>query len=730
VNQVDAFTWGTGGSAVTVGGPAPTYPTEILSQFYLNTTQDDAEFVARFAVRVASPSTPVADYNALNAACQALELALRTRYQRLEIDWGVGANPVEVFDPNVSAGSFPSSGFDQEPLLRKLREDEFPNSGEARGYEFRVKLAQYPTYTDTYGFAAGRRQADLVLRYDANGRLGAVLSGEWTQVPGALGRNQFISQVEAYAQYRLSLLANAGPLGGLVSVAGSSVTGTGTSFTKLLPGTIVWFGTQPGVAYTVASVASDTALTLSGGYSGPTATNTAMLVGQWTLVRRDEGDPNSLSTLRFTREYRQHVFGRELSTVEVAFGPSRQRFVTIRGSYLRTIPGGGGTYGNQYGTANGSLANFGDATNGGRAYAETSMTGQLATLTAAQGDPLTYGSDCELVGEPLVETNETDDRTVYTLVYRELLQKQSNQANVLDDPNIVQDSMAFAAVFHEANDSTSAPLAAAIPGPGGASSAPGSSASSGNMTTERIQGGPSSTSGAGVTITKPVDLFVHYEAFFTTDVTDLYSYWTGQVEPLLIQLFETLFGYNGVEFVERAFRPDPTSNKVSADVHLRAYGGNVILFTFTLGLFNDTGVRVDPAFNGTPHAYLVQQALPKATMSRRVEAVSRSGPNVDAFSLEAFRSPSTLGPGWVKLMDATPSTVTRTLGIPGLNVPQTTLTYAVLEENFVWVAVNVGQGGGSTTTGGGGSNPTPTGIPMTFSPPPTTTTPATATGSG
>lgn len=639
----------------TIGGASPTRNTSILDHYIFLTNQDDCEFVARFVVRITPSGNATTDSNALATACQAVEAALRKRYQKLTVDWG--ASNQETFDPDVNALTFPSTGFDQEPHLEKVR--DFPNTNTARAYEFRVRLGQPPNYTDAFGAAAGRRQVDVTEHYDTDNRLYVVMTGEWTQVPTKLARDQFLAQldgVSGYAAYRLSKI-NA---------------------------------------------------------SDPAATGST-----WALVQRDETDPNALSVLRFTRRYEKHLFGRRGSTKEIFYGESGQRLITIRGTYLRTITGTGGSFGNVYGTAAGSLANFLDATNGGQAFAVTT----LAALTPGEGGALTVGQDCELLREPFVTTNEQDDRTEYTLVYRELIQKQSTAAgSFLDDPNIVGDTMVFGASFNESNDSPEPKPAATFGAPANAAAGSLGSPQPGNPYTGTVSkvaspaqatnpGATSSNgSGAGSTpATKPVDLYVRYEAWFKKSVTDLYGYWRANVLPLLLSTLEDEFGYAGAELVEMKETSDQTASKVTADLHIRAYQGDVILFLFTLGLFNDLGVRVDPAFTGTPHEYLVQQALPKSTMSRRFEVVFRTG---SGFSLDKFRTKPALQ-GWVLLNDAKPASVTRVLGIPNQGVPQVSLTYDGLEENLVWVARNVAtpgsqQGSNKTVTFSGlGQNPVP-----------------------
>jgi len=633
--SLESFKFGNGGSPEVIGGSAPTHTTAVLDHYMFTTNEDDAEFVCRFVVQVTPSGNANTDYNALNAACQAVESALRKRYQRLEVDWGAGANAVLLLDPDTTNGALTTEtmGFSAEPTLDKIK--DWPNSGEARGYEFRVRIGRVPNYTDAYGAAAGRRQVDVNLHYDVDGRLVVTMTGSWTQVPSALARAQFLAQFPTgYAAYRLGLINS-----------------------------------------TDAGQSSDT----------------------WTITKSEASDPNDLSILRFTYEFSQHVNGRRISTIEIFYTESGQRIITIRGTYLRTITG------SVFGVAAASSANFLDAGTGGYAYAVGTT---LPGLVTAQGGPLTVGQNCELLREPYVTTNEEDDRTDYALIFRELIQQQSIAAGAfLDDPNIVNDSIELAVQFNEVNDSPGPPPAISTPAPG----------ASGATTL-----GPQNQSAAPVVPAKPVDMFVNYSAFFVKSLTDCYSYFQDNVLPLLVETLTEEFNLTGVEFVSFKESTVRTDHRVGGMLHIRAYGASVIVFSCTIGLFNDLGLRVDPAFSGNPHEYLVQQALPRTTMSRRIEAVSKAG----TFDINQYAT-KPAQQGWVLLTNALPATATKVLGIPALGVPQQPLTYSVLEENLIWVAKNVGQAGGGTTTGGGGGGGTPT--PTGGGPSPG---PAVATGVG
>lgn len=645
----EAFIYG----GITIGGSAPTYDTEILDHYMFVTNEDDCEFVVRFAVRVTPSGVPATDWTTLATRCLAIEAALRTRYQKLTVNWG--ASTQVLLDPDVNAGgaTIENMGFSAEPKLDKV--SDFPNSGEARAYEFRVRIGRPPNYTDAFGAAAGRRQVDVNFHYDTQDRLVVTLSGTWTQVPTKLARAQFLAQIDGvsgYAAYRLSLVNTAN--------GGSST------------------------AYT------------------------------WTPTQKDESDPNDLSLLTFNRTYEQHVNGRRGSTKDIFYGQQRLRTITARGTYLRTISGTGGTFGNVFGTAATASANFLSATTGGYAFEVT----VLAALATEEGGALTVGQDCELLTQPNTVTNEQNDRTDYAFVFQELIQQQSTRAApYLDDPNIVDDKIMVGVSFSPLDDSPAPPPVSSIPGPGGSKAGaqqanPAAGGNGGGSTysppadpakttgVDKAGANPGTVSSSAIVPEKPVELLFHYEAYFNkTNVLDCYTYWNTNVLPLLLETLNNEFGLGmGSEMSILSEQTDRTKNKVSADGQVRAYNSNLINFIYVNGIKNELGVRADPAFTGTAHDYLVQQGLPRTTMTRRIEAIYKTG----TFSLDQFVTPPALS-GWVPLSNSQPSTKNVIRGIPSRGVPTQPLTYAVLEETLLWVRSNVAQGGGAAMSQGASS---------------------------
>lgn len=661
----ESFTYGSAAftTPIIIGGTTPTYASRILDSYIFVASQDEEEFVVRFAIEVTPSGTAATDWAALRTRCDAVEEALRMRYQRLVVNWG--ASTQVLFDPDVNAGTGPSSGFSAEPQLRKLTPEEFPNSGEARGYEWRVRVGKSPNYTDTFGASAGRRQVDVNFHYDTQDRLVVTLSGTWTQVPTKLARAQFLAQIDGisgYAAYRLSLVNTAN---------GGSAT-----------------------AYT------------------------------WTPTRRDESDPNDLSLLTFSRTYEQHVSGQRGSAKDIFYGQQRLRTITIRGAYLRTISGAGGTYGNVYGSAATSNANFLASTTGGY---DTAVA-ILAALVTAEGGALTVGQDCELLTTPNVVTNVQVDRTDYAFVFQELIQKQSTQNSpYLDDPNIVDDKIVVGVSFNPLDDSPTPPRVSTIPGPGGSQAQqPSNPVAQGNgggstysppaspekVTASGGNPGTVSPSSNAVVPEKPVDIFFHYEAYYNkTNVLDCYTYWRSNVLPLLLDTINEEFGLGqGSECSILSEQTDRTKNKVSADGHVRSYNSNVINFIYVQGIKNSLGIRADPAFTGTAHDYLVQQGLPRTIMTRRIEAIYKTG----TFSLDQFVTPTALS-GWVPLENAQPATKDVIKGIPQQGVPTQPLTYAILEETLLWVRSNVASAGGVSGGGGGSGGGSTVSRPSIFS---------------
>jgi hypothetical protein len=436
----------------------------------------------------------------------------------------------------------------------------------------------------------------------------------------------------------------------------------------------------------------------------------------FALTRREESDPQSLTTLTFTREYSEHLNGQRGMTHQVRVLPSRLREITFVGTYLRT------------GSA--SSVNY-DADI--FSSSATSIPTALAALSTQEGGPLVYEQDCELVSQTPTP-NIQDDRTDFVVVIRELNVSQSG-GTYLDDPDVVLDQITLWAGYTGTDDSPTpslqpsltaidvagptAGLLANVPQGGAAASAPSALAAFAAGLAPSPQGGagagPATNGGganptggasvAGGNVSSPVALVIEYQATInaaTVAALELNQKWENDLLPYLLELLAEELGMPPLELVSHRPVFDLQNSRIAAVVECRGYPGDLIGFKLSESVAIDWGVRLSPAFSGEPYAYVVQQGLPRQTKTRTIRAIYRTG--------GAFLGLGPLGsvtriPGWVLLTTTKPDKVVSVVGVgpggAGNPVGQVSLTSEVLVETLEYVAKQVNAavtpGVGSTT---------------------------------
>ncbi len=622
--RVEGFTYGTH----VIGGAAPTSNTQVVGERFgwdFDASEDDesAEFVCEFIV----VGTSRAD---LESKCVTVLSALRTKYEKLSVDWG--STNVVTYEPAVAT----ASGWDGHPRVRKSRR-KTRSVGFVRGFEFRLRVEIPSNYTDpnlpSNPAANGRRTSSVNLRWDAGARRVVTIEGKYHMTAAQLPR----------AKTATAALNNP---------------------------------TGPIDTYCVARLAKIDA------------------AAQWTLAARDERDNNQLTSLVFRREYYETIAGRFVATPRVNYLPSRQRLVTIRGTFFRTYSA---TYD---GTPTRSArTNYLDASTGGYAYAVT----QLAALTAAQGGALTVGTDCELIGED-AQPNDQDDRLDYTLVFREIIFQQSRVANSKDDPEIVLDSILYGIEHVPLDDSPVAPGGGSTSAPNPFKPSPGAgsggAASKPQGTTNPYTGsldksvvppenplggnGPGTVSGQ--LPTKPVILRIEYKATISRTVSDLKAKWTNDILPWLSGQFPAELGYAPTYLLRHEFQENAESNTIAAQVVALALPGDLIAYNLEEAVDDQLGLEADGAYTGIPHEYFVQQSLPMRKKVRRHTAFFKTGGSFDPSILLT----QTQIPGYMVVRRSAPRINTKTVGIPGFGVATVTLTGVSFVEELLYVARNVG----------------------------------------
>lgn len=421
---------------------------------------------------------------------------------------------------------------------------------------------------------------------------------------------------------------------------------------------------------------------------------------EWAVTSRDEpsNDPNTVAS--FSRVYSQHVGGRRSETTSVTFGPARLRIVVIQGVYIRT-PGSPLSS-----TAASATTNY-------LANQPAASTAALAALTPV----LTSGEDCEIISQSYTP-NEQDDRLDFSETWRELLFKQSPSASDLNDPSIISDEVTFFRAI-EALDDSPIPAPVAV-GQLGLSGPPSGALKTTSASQQGGSGDPRAVvrgaGGSGLTVSRTgstpttvgssavrkwVTLGINYSASILKG-EDLRTKWEQVIQPYLLGLIASRLGLGPTFPVSIQPEFNATDSTIKATILCKGTESNLYALQVFDSQNDDLGLRIDPAFTGTPHAYLVQQGLPRRTRQRRMVSFSQVN---GGFSLATLASGSQI-PGWVKVSEATPDVSQRVIGafVPGIG--QLFAIHETLVEDFVWVAENVagsaGNGIPKTVSGGTG----------------------------
>lgn len=179
--RVESFTYGSGGSAYTVGGAAPTATTQIMGRFGWDFDAEEEDESAQFVAEFFLIGTSLAD---LNTKTTAMLTALRAKYGKLTVDWG--ASNVATYDPLVAN----ATGFEAKPKISKSR--SLTSTGFMRGFEFRVRVQLPSNYADANlpgtPAAGGRRTSSVNLHWDGTNRRRATVTGVFHEIAGKLPR--------------------------------------------------------------------------------------------------------------------------------------------------------------------------------------------------------------------------------------------------------------------------------------------------------------------------------------------------------------------------------------------------------------------------------------------------------------------------------------------------------------------------------------------------------------
>ena len=235
---------------------------------------------------------------------------------------------------------------------------------------------------------------------------------------------------------------------------------------------------------------------------------------------------------------------RRTASINVDYSPSRQRTITISGTYT---------------------ANSTDGITTSFAQYRSSIAAYAATVTALIDSAATF----EIVGEPVVTFSDTNKVCDFSVIYKEILANQAN--GTLNDAAIVDPEMSIVRNRLAPGDST-----AGMTGPaprGGAGPAAGSFAGG-------FAGGPGSTvvgsppGSPGVTTIqeRPYIIRVTYTCAIDQTVTkDLQGKWTSTIRPFLISQAQTVAGRGVVLVDEKPDLGQSYPNRIQVSMEFFAY---------------------------------------------------------------------------------------------------------------------------------------------------------------
>lgn len=248
-------------------------------------------------------------------------------------------------------------------------------------------------------------------------------------------------------------------------------------------------------------------------------------------VRIEFGRPATVSGTAFRR----------WSTVDVKYEATRQRTVTISGTYT---------------------ANSTDGTTGSFAQYRAQISSYASTVLSG----IDSSAEWERIGEPTVERGETDKIVNFTDVYKEILFNQSRGS--LDNEDIVDPVLTISVESTAPGDSIGG-------GPGIKGGTIFSTGSGGVNTGTQVPGsdiGPSSGS-----VVRPITITINYECAINKErTTDLKGRWTGTIRPFLISTASSLVGKGFLVVVTDRPVFDVYNNRISAFMQILSYSATLI----------------------------------------------------------------------------------------------------------------------------------------------------------
>ena len=363
---------------------------------------------------------------------------------------------------------------------------------------------------------------------------------------------------------------------------------------------------------------------------------------------------------------------RRPGSVNVEYTSSRQRIVTITGSYT---------------------ANSTDGTTGAIAQ----YRAQIDTYAAAALNTFATAALFEKIAEPQVEFNDTNKVCYFATVYKEILVNQS--IDTLDNTNIVDPVLTISLNRISPGDSPS------VGSSGDANQAGAAQNSAGGGST---QSGPpitpgSSPTGAGSTgtaIERPKEIIVTYACNVNYEaVSSISSLYTSTIRPYLINRAKAQAGGGTVVLIDERRAPTFTDFTIAVELRFIVYGSSKVFEQrIECKVSTNDGKVLKPVHKPDPFSYYEYPgpAVKLMTISeKRKELTDNSNPIVLAQALKGHTDPPDSST-WVRISREPGSAILK----QGLDGAQD-VTYAEIELTTVWqfrnrVAPSVANAGGVT----------------------------------
>lgn len=268
---------------------------------------------------------------------------------------------------------------------------------------------------------------------------------------------------------------------------------------------------------------------------------------------------------------------RRFSTINVDYSPSRQRTVTITGTYTANSTDG----------TTGSIAQY---------------LAQIATYASSVLSGIDNSATWEKIGEPQVERNETDKVTNFTVNYKEILFAQSLAG--LDDSGIVDPTFSIVRTRIAPGDSDASSISFGGIGGGGGSFSTGAG---GVNTGVMVGGGNPGQTQTGSGTLRPTIITINYttniDATVIRGLQNMIAKWQGTIRPFMIAQVGIAASGGVVLVEENPNFGDLYANKFSATMTFQNYTSSILSQKIMVSDQTNEGKSLRKVWDGDDYSY-------------------------------------------------------------------------------------------------------------------------------